>query len=84
MTWHVERKAAFERGYAKLSSDAQMRCNGVVDMLANSEDPRVLGSRLVGGGYKYRFGDYRLIYDVVYNLTLLELHNVGKRGRVYG
>lgn len=43
----------------------------------------MLGDRLVGGGYKYRFGNYRLIYDVVYSLTLLELYDVGKRGNVY-
>lgn len=55
----------------------------MVDELANAENPRNLGDRLVGGRYKYRFGDYRLIYDVQYSLTLLELYKVGKRGRVY-
>ena len=54
-----------------------------VDELANSENPRLLGDRLAGGGYKYRFGNYRIIYDVVYSLTLLELYDVGKRGRIY-
>ena len=70
-------------GYAKLSSDAQLRCDRVIEDLANSENPRLLGDRLAGGGYKYRFGDYRLIYDVVFSLTLVELYNVGKRGRIY-
>ena len=51
--------------------------------MANSENPRRLGDRLVGGGYKYRFGNYRLIYDVQYKLTLLELYDVGKRGSIY-
>ena len=51
--------------------------------MAESEDPRTLGDRLAGGGYKYRFGDYRLIYNVVYSITLLELYDVGKRGRIY-
>lgn len=83
MVWSVERRPAFERGYAKLSSDAQVRCDDAVAELANSENPRVLGDRLGGGGYKYRFGDYRLIYDVVYSLTLRELYDVGKRGRIY-
>lgn len=83
MVWAVDRWPAFERGYAKLSSDAQRRCDNAIDELANSEDPRVLGDRLAGGGYKYRFGDYRLIYDVAYRLTLLELYDVGKRGRIY-
>lgn len=83
MVWSVERMAAFESGYAKLSSEAQERCDDAVDELANSDNPRVLVDRLVGGGYKYRFGNYRLIYDVVYSLTLLELYDVGKRGRVY-
>lgn len=83
MTWSVVRHTGFERGYAKLSSDVQHRCDDIVDELASSKDPRSLGDRLSGGGYKYRFGDYRLIYDVQYNLTLLELYKVGKRGRVY-
>lgn len=61
----------------------QRRCDNAIVELANSENPRVLGDRLVGGGYKYRFGDYRLIYDVEYSLTLLELYDVGKRGRIY-
>ena len=66
MTWSVIRHPEFERGYAKLSSDIQRRCDGVIDELVNSENPRNLGDRLVGGRYKYRFGDYRLIYDVQY------------------
>ena len=69
--------------YAKLASDMWKRCDSAVDEQANSENPRMLGDRLVGGGYKYRFGNYRLIYDVVYNLTLLEMYDVGKRGNVY-
>ena len=83
MVWSVEKRPAFRRGYAKLASDARIRCDSAVDELANSEDPRMLGDRLVGGGYKYRFGNYRLIYDVVYSLTLLELYDVGKRGNVH-
>ena len=83
MTWSVEKRPAFKRGYAKLASDARKRCDSAVDELANSENPRMLDDRLVGGVYKYRFGNYRLIYDIVYRITLLELCNVGKRGNVY-
>ena len=46
--------------------------------------PRRLGERLSGLPYfKYRFGNYRLIYDFSRRLELLELYDVGKRSRVY-
>lgn len=82
--WGIERTPKFTRSYAKLSSDAQQRCNGVISELAGSDDPRLLGDRLVGeDAYKYRFGDYRLIYAVGIRVRLIELLNVGKRSRVY-
>lgn len=64
--------------------EAQSRCDVVVAELADSDDPNQLGDRLVGrNAYKYRFGDYRLIYSADYQLTLLELYDVGKRSRIY-
>ena len=84
MTWEVERTAKFERGYAGLSYEAQRRCDGVVDELSQADDPRRLGERLSGVPYfKYRFGDYRLIYNFSRKVELLELYDVGKRSRIY-
>ena len=83
MTWEIMRTPKYERGYSKLSSDAKSRCDSVVEELACSERPELLGERLSGGGYKYRFGKYRLSYDVSYQLVLLALNNVDKRSRSY-
>ena len=84
MKWEIDRLPEFERGFAKLSADAQKRCNKEIEGLANAEDPRQMGKPLVGrNGYPYRFGNYRMIYDIIYKLTLIELYDVGKRSRIY-
>ena len=84
MAWSVYKTLTFKRGYAKLASVAQSRCDTVIEELSNSDDPLQLGERLVGRSVcKYRFGNYRLIYGVDYQITLLELYDVGKRGRIY-
>ncbi len=83
MTWGVERTPTFDRHYSNLSSEAQRRCDNVITELINADDPSTLGERLTTKNFKYRFGDYRLIYNVKHVLTLVELIDVGKRGRIY-
>ena len=84
LVWRVERTNRFVRSYTKLSSDAQMRCDAVIDELACSDNPRMLGDRMVGdNSYKYRFGDYRLIYGVTTSIMIIDLLDVGKRSRIY-
>ena len=43
MTLEIEHLSTFERGYSKLSSEAQRRCENAIDELVNADDPSNLG-----------------------------------------
>lgn len=81
--WSVSRTNVFEKHYRKLRPSVQSRCDEVIDVLANSVNPRMLGSQLSDGTYRYRFGDYRLIYDADIQLVLIDLLDVGHRSDIY-
>ena len=54
-----------------------------IDELA--ENPRPLGYKKLAGrnGYRIRVGKYRIIYDIIDTLLIIEIVNVGSRGGIY-
>jgi mRNA interferase RelE/StbE len=54
-----------------------------IDALA--ENPRPYGyTKLTGrDGYRIRVGTYRIIYDILDDMLIIEIVNVGSRGDVY-
>lgn len=50
-----------------------------------AENPRPFGyTKLTGrDGYRIRVGTYRIIYDILDDMLIVEIVNVGSRGDVY-
>jgi mRNA interferase RelE/StbE len=50
-----------------------------------TENPRPYGyTKLTGrNGYRIRVGTYRIIYDILDDILIVEIVNVGSRGDVY-
>jgi mRNA interferase RelE/StbE len=49
------------------------------------ENPRPFGYKKLKGrtGYRIRVGTYRVIYDILDNNLIVEIVNIGSRGRIY-
>ena len=88
MAWVIEFDRAAERELDKLDPQVARRIlTFLYERVAQSDDPRTLGEALsgskLGGFWKYRIGDYRLISSIEDSkLTVLVLR-VGNRREVY-
>ncbi len=82
VAWHTE---ALE-DLARLDKSRAREIVGKVDDYL-SEDPLALGNPLKGifrGLFRYRCGDYRVIYSIDRKEELLSVLTVGHRKNVYG
>ena len=88
MAWVIELDRAAERELDKLDPQVARRILAFLyERLAQSDDPRSLGEalagRTLGGFWKYRVGDYRVITSIEDGkLTVLVL-KIGNRREVY-
>ena len=88
MAWVIEFDRAAERELDKLDPQVARRIlTFLYERVAQSDDPRTLGEALsgskLGGFWKYRIGDYRLISSIEDSkLTVLVLR-VGNQREVY-
>ena len=83
---NVYKTNRFKREFKKLSHEAQARCLDVIEMLATVDNPRSIAyERLTTNEFVYRFGSYRILYDVLENgdIEILELLGVGHGHNVY-
>lgn len=77
----VVKRNKFLREFKRPSYEMQTKCDEVITMLATVDDPRGIAyERLSTREYVYRFGSYRLLYDILDNgdVEILELHGVGR------
>ena len=88
MAWVIELDRAAERELDKLDPQVARRIlTFLYERLAQSDEPRSLGEALagskLGGFWKYRVGDYRIITSIEGGkLTVLVL-KIGNRREVY-
>ena len=88
MTWRIEfDPAAFEE-LSGLDRTVQRRILNVLrERIAPLEEPRSLGEALhgkeLGGFWKYRIGDYRVICDIQDKVIRILVLRVGHRREVY-
>ena len=85
MVWKIQKTSKFEKQYRKLQPHIQKQCDEAIDTLRYSDNPRMLGKRVVNRDdeYRYRFGGYRLIYTPNIAVVLIDLLEVSKRERAY-
>lgn len=82
MTWRVEIDHRAEREMVKLPDEILRRLVERVRALAGDPFPRGV-KKLMGGGYRLRIGDYRVLYDAVKAKRLIVIYAVGHRRDVY-
>lgn len=77
----VERKA--QKKLAKIPEPYYSKIKSAILELA--ENPRPVGCKKLSGrsGYRIRVADYRIIYEVIDNLLLVEVIELGHRQDVY-
>ena len=76
-------KSAF-RQFSKLSKEIQRRISAKIDFYVEQEDPLIFAESLKDsnlGSYRFRVGDYRIIFDVIKN-TIFVLR-IGNRKDIY-
>lgn len=72
------------RDLKKLTKDIQIRIIKKLDYFASSEDPLVFADHLINyelGSYRFRVGDYRIIFDVVDEVLIIL--TLGHRREIY-
>lgn len=88
MAWRIEFASAAERELAGLDRQVAKRILAFLEgRVAKSDDPRRLGAalrgRALGGFWKYRVGDYRIIASLDDGVMLILVLSVGHRREVY-
>lgn len=84
--WHIETTAAFDKSLAKFDKPVQRRIVGYLEEVGELDDPRVRGKGLTGdlGGYwRYRIGDYRVIVEILDARLVVIAVTVAHRSEVY-
>lgn len=87
MTWRIEYAASTVRAMRKLDAQTRQRLRGYLEeRIATSDNPRDLGSPLqglLGGLWRYRVGDYRIICEIQDARVTVLVLTVGHRREVY-
>ncbi|TXM73098.1 type II toxin-antitoxin system RelE/ParE family toxin [Methylobacterium sp. WL103] len=88
MAWRIEFERSAERELDKLDRETATRIlRFLQDRLSPSNDPRSLGEALkgsrLGGLWKYRVGDYRIIASIEDETVRIVVVRIGHRRAVY-
>jgi mRNA interferase RelE/StbE len=88
LAWKIELRAKAEKQLGRLDKREAMRIISFLeDRLATHENPRELGVALKGhalGGYwRYRVGDYRVICDIQDRRLVVLVVEIDHRRQVY-
>ena len=88
MAWQIEFDPAAVKELARLDKPVARRIVAFLrERIATAEDPRTLGEALrgaeLGGFWKYRLGDYRVIAEIVDRRVVIIVVRIGHRREIY-
>ena len=87
MVWQIELSATATKQLSKLDRAAAKRIFTFLrERVAVAEDPRLLGKVLtgpLGGLWRYRVGDYRIVCDLQGQRFVVLVLEVGTRSDIY-
>jgi mRNA interferase RelE/StbE len=88
MAWAIEISPEAERNLDKLDPQIRRRVlEFLIERVANLTDPRSIGEALkgskLGGSWKYRVGDYRVIANIGDAKLIIFVVRVGHRREIY-
>ena len=81
--YELQYKKKAIKALAKINDPYYSAILKTIDGLA--ENPRPFGYKklTVRSGYRFRVGTYRIIYDILDDVLLVEIINIGSRGDIY-
>ena len=83
--YKVEWKEAAEDNLDELPSEIALKVHNRVENHL-TQLPKQLGKALVGqykGLYRYRYGDYRILYEIDADNRLIIINKIGRRKEIY-
>ena len=83
--YKVEWKEAAENNLDELPSEIALKIHDRVESHL-TQLPKQLGKALVGqykGLYRYRYGDYRILYEIDVDNRLIIINRIGHRKEIY-
>ena len=87
MKYSVETTSRFDKEFKKLDRYTQLMIKSwITKNLIDCENPRIHGKALVAnrkGQWRYRIGDYRLIWLIEDDRLIITALNIGHRRDVY-
>ena len=88
MKWTIEYAAAVQKPMRRLDPQVRRRIRDFLSTrVAGLDDPRHLGEALqgarLGGLWRYRVGDYRLLVQIQDQIVTVLVVGIGHRGEVY-
>lgn len=88
MAWRIEFDPSAKKELDKLGHEPARRIlDFLVTRVAKLDDPRAIGEALkgvkLGGFWKYRVGDFRVIADIRDKVVLILVVRIGNRREVY-
>ncbi|MDB5612881.1 MAG: addiction module toxin RelE [Devosia sp.] len=88
MAWTIELSKHADRQFGKLDKQVQLRIADFIDnRLAPSDDPKSIGEPLtgvrLGGFWRFRVGDYRMICDIQDGKLIILVLEIGHRSVIY-
>ena len=88
MKWTIEYAAAVQKPMQRLDPQIRRRIRDFLSTrVAGLDDPRQLGEALqgarLGGLWRYRVGDYRLLVQIQDQIVTVLVVGIGHRGEVY-
>lgn len=88
MAWKIELSGLAQKNLAEIDRQSSHRLlKFLSERVAKLEDPRGIGEALkgskLGGFWKYRVGDYRIIADIRDSALLILVVRIGNRRDVY-
>ncbi len=84
--WHLETSPQFDKAVRKLDRQTLLRVKSYLEAVCELDDPRVRGKSLSGdlGGYwRYRIGDYRVIVEIRDSVLVIVAVGLGHRSEIY-
>ena len=84
MSYSLRYRASFMRSVKELDHGIQRRLLDEIDQLVNApRSGKRLSSRELAGKWSWRFGDYRIIYEIYEDDKIIDLVLVSHRRNVY-
>lgn len=88
MNWTIKFSSVAEKYFIKLDSDLKKRIKNKLSEMVLMEDP--LGHSCVKpltgelkGFYRFRIGDYRLVFSLIREEKIIAIVNISSRGGAY-